>query len=285
MMFWKVLGAEHVKLFKRNILWIEMGLLALSVAALYLVAFAVLLGGSSGVMAPEAIESGLTWPTGLTGALSFAAGPNLGGLLMIVLVGAAVAQEYTWGTMQLWLTRGIPRPLLMAVKFAALLLPAALLVLTALFTGGLISGAFSLHFLGSIPFNQVAWGQLAWSVLVFVYSLLPYAALTFFLAVASRSTVVSIGGGLAYALLLEGIGLQLIGALGGIWGEIGRYLPGGLARGMLQLNSGMRVEIDGEAVEAIQFLDSGTAAIGIALYVIVFVIGAILIFRRQDLSA
>jgi ABC-type transport system involved in multi-copper enzyme maturation permease subunit len=203
---------------------------------------------------------------------------------MIVLVGAVVAQEYTWGTLQLWLSRGIPRPLLMVAKFAALLLPASLIVLTALVTGGLISGAISLHFLGSIPFSQVEWGQLGWSILVYTYSLLPYAALTFFLAVASRSTVVSIGGGLAYALLLEGIGLQLIGALGGIWGEIGRYLPGGLARGMLSLNSGIIVEVGGEAVERIQFLNPTAAAIGIALYVLIFVTGAILVFRRQDLN-
>ncbi len=283
-MFWKVLRAEQVKLFKRNILLIEMGLLALAVSALYLTGFAILLGGSSGELPPELIENGLTWPAGLTGALSFAAGPNLGGILMIVLVGAAVAQEYTWGTLQLWLSRGIPRPLFMGAKFASLLLPAVLIVLTALFTGGLISGAFSLHFLGSIPFSQVEWGQLGWSILVYTYSLLPYTALTFFLAVASRSTVVSIGGGLAYALLLEGIGLQLIGALGGIWGEIGRYMPGGLARGMLSLNSGITVEVGGEAVERIQFLSPGAAAVGIALYVLIFVAGAILVFRRQDLN-
>jgi ABC-type transport system involved in multi-copper enzyme maturation permease subunit len=283
-MFWKVLSAEQVKLFKRNILWIEMGLLALAVAALYLTGFAILLGGSSGELPPELIENGLTWPAGLTGALSFAAGPNLGGILMIVLVGAAVAQEYTWGTLQLWLSRGIPRPLFMGAKFASLLLPAALIVLTALFTGGLISGAFSLHFLGSIPFTQVEWGQLGWSILVYTYSLLPYAALTFFLAVASRSTVVSIGGGLAYALLLEGIGLQLIGTLGGIWGEIGRFMPGGLARGMLSLNSGITVEVGGEAVESIEYLNPGTAAIAIAIYILIFVTGAILVFRRQDLN-
>ncbi len=283
-MFWKVLSAEQVKLFKRNILWIEMGLLALAVAALYLTGFAILMAGSSGELPPEVIENGLTWPAGLTGALSFAAGPNLGGILMIVLVGAVVAQEYTWGTLQLWLSRGIPRPLFMGVKFASLLLPAALSVLTALFTGGLISGAFSLHFLGTIPFSQVEWGQLGWSILVYTYSLLPYAALTFFLAVASRSTVVSIGGGLAYALLLEGIGLQLIGALGGIWGEIGRYMPGGLARGMLSLNSGITVEVGGEAVERIQFLNPAAAAVGIALYILIFVTGAILVFRRQDLN-
>lgn len=283
-MFWQVVNAEQSKIFKRRILWIELGLLALAMTILYVVAYTVVSGGSSGQVPPEAIEGSLTWPDGLKGALSFAAGPNLGGILMIVLVGAVVAQEYTWGTLQLWLSRGIPRPLFLSAKFLALLLPAFLIVLVALSVGGVLSAVFSLYFLGGLPFSQVAWGELGWNVLVFTYSLLPYAALTFFLAVASRSAVVSIGGGLTYALLLEGIVLQLIGTLGGVWGEIGRYVPGGLARGMLALDSGINVQVGGESVERIQFLEPTTAAIGIALYILIFVGASLLIFRRQDLN-
>ena len=284
-MFWQMVNAEHTKIFKRSILWIELALLALVVTALYIVLYTILLEGSSGEMSPEAIEGSLTWPTGLTGALSFAAGPNLGGLLMIVLVGAFVAQEYTWGTLQLWLSRGIPRQLFLSAKFFALLLPAMLIVLTPLLAGGLISAAFSLHFLGGIPFEQVAWGQLGLKALLFAYSLLPYAALTFFLAVAGRSTVLSIGGGLAYALLIEGIAVQLIGAFGGIWGEMGRYLPGGLARGLLSINSGITVEVNDSSIAAVQYLEPGPAALGIALYILLFVTASLLIFQRQDLSA
>ena len=283
-MIWQVVNAEQTKIFKRKILWIELGLLALAMTLLYVVAFSVIASDSSGQVPPEAIEGSLTWPAGLTSGLSFAAGPNLGGILMILLVGAVVAQEYTWGTLQLWLSRGISRPLFLGAKFVALLLPAFFIVLTALLVGGTISAAFSLYFLGGIPFAQVAWGELGWSVLVFTYSLLPYAALTFFLAVASRSTVVSIGGGLAYALLLEGIILQLIGTLGGVWGQIGRYVPGGLARGMLAIDSGINVQVGEASIERIQFLEPGMAALGIALYILVFVLASLLIFRRQDLN-
>ena len=283
-MIWQVVNAEQTKIFKRKILWIELGLLALAMTLLYVVAFSVIASDSSGQVPPEAIEGSLTWPAGLTSGLSFAAGPNLGGILMILLVGAVVAQEYTWGTLQLWLSRGISRPLFLSAKFVALLLPAFFIVLTALLVGGTISAAFSLYYLGGIPFAQVAWGELGWSVLVFTYSLLPYAALTFFLAVASRSTVVSIGGGLAYALLLEGIILQLIGTLGGVWGQIGLYVPGGLARGMLAIDSGITVQVGDAPVERIQFLDPGIAALIIALYILVFVFASLLIFRRQDLN-
>jgi ABC-type transport system involved in multi-copper enzyme maturation permease subunit len=283
-MYRQMVKIEQMKVFKRAIFRIELVLLALAVAALYIIAFVVLSGGSTGQMPPQSLEDSLTWPTGLTGALSVAAGPNLGGILMIVLVGALVAQEYTWSTLQLWLSRGVPRPVFLGAKFASLLVPAILLVLTALLVGGLISAVFSVHLLGELPFDQVDWGQLAREALQICYSLLPYAALTFFLAVISRSTVVSIGGGLAYTLLFEGIFLQLIGSLGGILGDIGRYLPGGLARGLLATDAGITVEIGDGSAAAMTYLEPGIAAIGIALYVLAFFSLSWLIFRRQDLT-
>ena len=282
-MFWKMVNIEHSKIFKRAILWVELALLALIVIAIYGIMFAVLKGDSVG--ADIGIEQYLTWPDSLMASLSFSAGPNLGGLLIIVLVGALVAQEYTWGTLQMWISRGVPRPIFLGAKFAAVLLPALLIVLTPLVIGGLMSAVFSLILLDGIPFAQVSWGQLGLDTILYTYSLLPYAALAFLLAVASRSTVVAIGGGLAYVLLLEGIALQLIGSvLGGIWAQIGTYLPGGLARGLLALNSGLKVEVgDGPALVT-PFLEPGPAALGIGLYVVLFVVVAILIFRRQDLN-
>ncbi len=283
-MFRQMVKIEQMKVFKRTIFRIELALMALAVAALYIIAFVVLTGGSAGQMPPQSLEESLTWPTGLTGSIGIAAGPNLGGILMIVLVGALVAQEYTWSTLQLWLSRGIPRSVFLGAKFASLLVPAILLVLTALLVGGLISAVISVHLLGALPFDQVDWGQLGREALVICYSLLPYAAMTFFLAVMSRSSVVSIGGGLAYTLLFEGIALQLIGSLGGILGEIGRYLPGGLARGLLATDAGISVEIGDAPAAVVTYFEPGIAAIGIALYVLVFISLSWLIFRRQDLT-
>lgn len=282
-MFWQMVNVEHSKIFKRAILWTELALLALIVIAVNGIAFTVLKGGSSG--ADSGIEQFLTWPEALIASLSVSAGPNLGGLMIIVLVGALMAQEYTWGTLQMWISRGIPRPLFLGAKFTAILLPALLLVLTPLIVGALVSAVFSLILLGGIPFAQVTWGQLGLDTILYTYSLLPYAGLAFLLAVASRSTVVSIGGGLAYVLLIEGIALQLIGSvLGGIWAQIGTYLPGGLAKGLLSLNSGLTVEVGDSPGLVTPFLEPGPAAVGIGLYIVLFVVVSILIFRRQDLN-
>jgi hypothetical protein len=114
--------------------------------------------------------------------------------------------------------------------------------------------------------------------------LLPYAGLAFFLAVATRSTMITVGGGLAYTLLLEGIVVQLLTFAGGGWAEIGKYVPAGLAQGMLILDRNATMTIDGQAAPPVQYLEPGAAAIGVAIYTVVFIALSILIFRRQDLG-
>ena len=285
-MFRQMTIIEHNKIFKRAILWAELALLALGIAVIYTALFVILQNGESGqALPPEElaqVEQILTWPMGLVNTLDFAAGSNLGGLLVIVLVGALTAQEYTWRTLQLWLSRGIPRPMFLGSKFVAFLLPALLIVLTPLLVGGAITAIFSQHLNGAIPFDQVAWAELGWGILLTTYTLLPYAALTFFLAVASRSTIVAIGGGLTFVLVLEGLAMQMLGMAGGMWTKIGQYMPSGLSRSLLETNSGIVVDL-GTPI-ARHFVEPGTAAIGIACYVLTLVGLAILIFRRQDLG-
>jgi ABC-2 type transport system permease protein len=282
-MFWNMLVIEQQKLFKRTLVWVELGLMGLGVAALNLLFFAITRLESSGAMSGQMAET-LVWPAGLLQSVGLAAGPGLGGILIVVLVGAVTAQEYTWRALQLWLSRGVPRSTFLAAKFLALLLPILLLVLTPLLVGGLVTAVFSQLLLGEIPFNAVAWDDLALTTLATAFSLLPYAGLAFLLAVATRSTIATVGGGLAYVLLLEGITVQLLTFAGGAWAEIGRYLPAGLAQGMLQVGVSASVEVGGQAAPSIQYLEPGAAAIGVALYSLAFIGLSIALFRRQDLG-
>jgi ABC-type transport system involved in multi-copper enzyme maturation permease subunit len=288
-MFWQMINVEQSKITRRTMLWVELALLAIGIVVLHLALYgAIQAGESSSEGMPEELveqmEQSLVWPAGLGSALDFAAGPNLGGIMIIVLVGAVVAQEYTWRTLQLWLSQGVPRPLFLAAKFIALLLPVLMIVLVALLFGGLVTALLSQLITGSIAFAEVEWGRVLINTLGTAYTLLPYAGLAFFLAVLSRSTIVAIGGGLAYNLLLEGIAVELLGFVGGVWAEIGQYLPAGLGRGLLATNSGLTVEIGGQVAPAVPLLDPLPAAIGIALYTLVFLGLSILIFRRQDLG-
>ena len=282
-MFWNMLIIENQKLFKRAIIWVELAIIAIGMVAINLLFFAITrIQGDDPMVA--ALEETLIWPMGLTQSVGFAAGPSLGGILIVVLVGAMMAQEYTWRTLQLWLSRGVPRGLFLTTKFLAVLPATLLLVITPLLVGGAVTAVFSQIILGEIPFSAVVWGDLFALTLATAYTLLPYAGIAFFLAVATRSTMITVGGGLAYTLLLEGIVVQLLTFAGGGWAEIGKYVPAGLAQGLLQIGTTANVEVGGQMAPTIQYLEPAAAAVGITIYTIMLVALSIFIFRRQDLG-
>ena len=282
-MFWNMLIIENQKLFKRAIIWVELAIIAVGMVAINLLFFAITRMQSGDPMM-AGLEETLVWPMGLTQSIGFAAGPSLGGILIVILVGAITAQEYTWRTLQLWLSRGVPRSLFLTTKFLAVLPAALLLVITPLLFGGAITAVFSQIILGEIPFSAVEWGEVALMTLATAYTLLPYAGLAFLLAVATRSTMITVGGGLAYTLLLEGIVVQLLTFAGGSWAEIGKYVPAGLAQGLMNSAASASVEVGGQMAPTVQYLEPGAAIVGIAIYTVAFVALSILIFRRQDLG-
>ncbi len=288
-MFWNILSNEHTKILRRAMFWIELALLALLVAGLYACLYAVFqlkLSDTGGqAMPPEAVaqlKESLVWPTALLNALGFAGGTGLGNLLVIVLVGAVTAQEYTWRTMPLWLSHGVSRTALLGAKFGALLLPTLLIVCTPLVASGALTALFSWQLDGSLHLNQLNPGHLALSTLRTALTLLPYAALAFLLAVATRSTVAAVGGGVAYALIIEGLLSQILALVGGGAAQVVHYLPNGLSAALLTLNqanmtAGLKVSASGISPEV--------AALGLVLYTLLFCSLAVVIFRRQDLTA
>jgi ABC-type transport system involved in multi-copper enzyme maturation permease subunit len=286
-MFWNLFRIEQTKLLKRAMLWIEIGLLALLVVVFQLMLFVALRSTPASAQFPEEVRAQLqemvTWPLGLNTVLSFAGGNSLGGLLLVVLVGAITGQEYTWRTLHLWLSHGASRAGLLAAKFVALLLPMALIVLTPVLVGGLLTAYFTVTLNGALNPADVDFGQLALDIARTAYTLLPYAALAFLLAVVTRSTVAAIGGSLAYSMLIEGILMQILQFISGTIAKITIYLPAGLAVGVMGGPAG-QVSVNGQTAASLVYLDPGPAALGIALYTILFVGLAMWAFRRQDLT-
>lgn len=114
-------------------------------------------------------------------------------------------------------------------------------------------------------------------------TILPYIGLTFLVAVLTRSTAAAIAAGLAYALVVENILVQLLGLAGGIWAEVARYAPGSLAAALMQTNLRL-VEIDmGTGVNA-GLPGPWAAAGGITLYTMAFLGLSLWAFRRQNLT-
>ncbi len=285
-MFWQMLSMEQKKLNHRKILWLELALAAAAAVFIPLMIYLASQSTNSNVVitADGPIEEMITWPGALIIGIDMLSGSGLGGLFIVVLVGALTAQEYGWRTMQLWLSNGISRPALLLAKFTAVLLPALLLVLVAFAGGALVTGLITQNLLGSLPLAEVAWGQALLSIGRTAYTLLPYAALTLLLAVASRSTVVAVGGGLAYTMLIEGAARQVLSFIGGIWGNVAQYLPGSLSNSLTALNRVSPVAGSSLISAVPNEVSAGTAVLGIALYTLLFVGLALFAFRRQDLG-
>jgi len=284
-MFWQVLTIEHTKITRRSMFRVLLILIALIVLIIQLVLFGTHENGINGLAIPEEERLGLaeavTWPGALVNILTYISGNAFGGLFFVILVGALTASEYTWRTMQLWLIRGISRPLLIVAKFTALLLPAMLLVMVAFLIGGSITALTSIHINDTLNLNQLDYAQMALSILRTVYSLLPYGALTFFLAMVSRSSVVAISGGLSYVLLLESLLIQLLGLLGEPVRAVVRFLPNRLSENILAANQ-LALGVEWSATSGL--LDPWAAALGIACWTLLFLGLSQWIFTKQDLG-
>jgi ABC-type transport system involved in multi-copper enzyme maturation permease subunit len=278
---------EMTKVFRRRMTWVLIGTQALLVAGVYLLIYAV----GQDALSDPAVSSGtveevhgmLCWPGAFSSLLGLTGGAGLGGLMLVVLVGAMTAQEYTWRTTHLWLSRGLPRSAFLLAKYATLVFAALLVVLTAVLVATPLTAWFTQQLTGSLSLADLNLAEMGLSVLRTAYTILPYISLTFLVAILTRSTAAAIGAGMAYALLLENILVQLLGLAGGIWASVARYAPGSLAAALMQTNQRL-VEIDlGSGLNA-GLPGPWAAAGGIALYALAFLGLALWAFRRQNLT-
>jgi ABC-type transport system involved in multi-copper enzyme maturation permease subunit len=284
-MFWNILANENTKILKRRLFWVEIVLVALIVLGILLALYITVETNRNGTGLPSEerlmLLETITWPEALVNVLRLAGWDGFGPLFLIILVGAVTAQEYTWRTLHLWLARGVPRPLLVVAKLTALLLAALLIVLTALGTGSAVTAIISSQINGSLHLEQLDLPHLFFSILRTTFTLLPYGSLAFLLAVASRSAVVAISGGLAYTLLLESLIMQVIGLLGERLSQIVNYLPGSLANNLLTLNNATLAT--GSSTD-LGLITPFLASIGIGVWTLLFLDLSLWIFQRQDLA-
>jgi len=281
-MFWDILWIENQKNLKRKLLWVELILLIVFVVFVFSFLYITLKGTPEGVTITDAdmtkIPQLISWPGSLAFSLRFAAGSKL---LLIIFVGAVTASEYVWRTYQMWLSRGVPRTLLLGTKFISLCLPILLVVIGALIAGGLISAIFSLSINGDLYLEQINFWRLGLDVFRTAYTLLPYVGFTFLLAVATRSAVAAIGICTAYGLIVESLLSQTLLMLPGRFGQIAQYLPANLMQSVL--NSGWTPPALADEIMP-GLLAPIPAIAAIAVWTLTFVVLAIQIFQRQDFA-
>ena len=278
-MFWNMYRIEQTKLFKSKLLWIELALIAMLASTIIIGGFLVM---KTVELPPEAVsmfEEILLWPQSLTYMMGVVAGNQFGSLVMIILVGAFVAREYNWNTMSLWLSNGMPRPLVLGAKFIAIFLASLLVVLTALLVSGVLTLFVTVYTTGAPDLSQISLTQLSLNVLKTACTMLPYSMLTFFLAIRSRSAIAAIGGGVGFALVVEGILVQILSLFGGVAAKIAQFSPKLLAQslspGGVIVNSGM---------PGLPMLNSGLAFVIIIIYTFILFGMSVRAFKRQDLT-
>lgn len=277
--FSRVLRIELQKTLGRRFPWIGVAVLVALMSFFYVVFFLF----RSNI--PASGTRFLYWPDSLIYGLGYASGyaswTSYGTYLLIVLVGVSVGQEYGWRTLQLWLGHGVSRRSVLTAKMLLSLGLAVGIVFLCVLVVAAISAVFSLVVHGGVAFASVDPGQLAAGVARTVFSMLPYAALTFLLAVATRSTLVAIGGSIAFVAVLETALLQILPHLGGALDRIVQFLPAGLSSALNAPNAAIA---GASAVTTASQPTPLQAAVGIAIYAVVLSGLAFIVFERQDLT-
>ena len=277
-MFLNILHMESDKLLRRRMLWIGLCITLIPGLIFFFVSFYA----GRQVVSPTF----LIWPGGIASMLAwangFAGGTGYAVYLLAIVLGLVTAQEYSWRTMQLWLSNGVPRSLLLIAKFMMALVVTLLVSFVFFLVGTILSFifAYQLHGGASVQFGDVALALL--STLRTAYGMFPYVALGFLLIVVLRSPA-AIGGVPLFMLAVELPLSFLLPALGSNFAHAAQYLPLGLAQTMSVQNYSA-LHLPAQTLGGGGQADPVVAMLCIASYTLVLFGLALWVFQRQDLA-
>lgn len=163
-MFWNLIKAEQTKIFKRWIVWVILALLAALTLVVNLVQALTLPGDLNTPEAVATIQS-ITWPEALANLPRVGSAAGLGSMLIMILVGVVMGQEYGWRTLHLWLSEGYSRRSLLGAKILLLVFVALLMIVTPLVLGGIHSIFLTEQFKGALNLAEIDLIQVGLSVL------------------------------------------------------------------------------------------------------------------------
>ncbi len=285
-MLWNLYVNENTKLFRRALYWVGLAvLLGMGMAIFGMLFAAVKIPAISKTIPPEQIvmfKGMLAWPASFYAALQLNwSSISLGGLLAFLLVGVVTAQEYPWRTLNLTVGHGTPRARVLAAKLLSVFTALAGWMLFLMLAVGAFTAFTSWQFAEGPDLASMNFGHLGMSMLRQLLALTPYVALTFCLAVATRSAVAAIGVVAGFSLIVEPLIIQVASLMGGALSGVTAYLPMMLSQTLLKANESGAAGMIGAGGG----MTPETAAAAIAVYAGVFLLSAFVIFRRQDLSS
>jgi ABC-type transport system involved in multi-copper enzyme maturation permease subunit len=235
----------------------------------------------------DGIRAFLTFPTSVGVAGGYTG--FVGALLIAILAGTLVGSEYGQGTLRLSLTRGLGRVQVLAGQVIALAVLALGTGIGMLLVGTLSGVTIGPSVGGKIPdltaegVRELVVYGLAVSLQLFVYALF---ALAF--ATLGRSAAAGIGGaiGVLFLELVASPIFQGIGAaLGGDWGSRLQHTPDFFPSNNLSalITRASEAPIRLNRVDPTT-LDLTHAALVVAAFVVVLIVGSYALFRVRDVT-
>jgi len=273
--------AEALKLRKRPAVWV-LGGVWLAVVVLFLYLLPALIFATAAP--PEAVEAGALEgqlsalaPENLVAYLLRFLFPGLGTAVALILGALAAGSEYGWETLRIILSQRSDRLGVISGKLLALCALLLLFVLAAFLVGALSSLAVAL-FSGTSPALPSA-VELLEGLGVGALILVLWAALGFALATLSKSTTLAVGLGLIYAFVIEQV-LSGLSPLSESLRTLVEFLPG---VNTSALSQALVVSAGNPTFEE-DLLNPARSTLVILLYIMVFVLITLLVFRQRDVT-
>lgn len=269
-----MLRSEVFRIVRRKMPWVLMIVLAVVIAAIYLITWGASLSGQFTPAEEADLLDSLAVGSILETGLGISA--MVGTLFTIILASSLAATEYGWGTIRTLLPRGSGRPSFLAAKLVVILAFGILLMgvglLASLGMSAIITAVEGLESgVGSGFVGEAILGLLrGW------FTMLPYAALAFMVSLLAKSSAAGISVGAA-VLFLEGQLLMLVSAAGGFFER--------LPEAFLSENVQTLLTMGGSA-PADEGLPGPWQAVGVlGAYIVVFIAIAFWRFARRDVTS
>ena len=274
-----ILRAESLKTRKRWANWILFAiLLAWIVLLTYLTFYLVVRLSPHSIQGPvpASVLKRRLFPENYVPTVLNAA-ESIGAAIMLIFGALSTASEYGWLTVQTILIQKPTRSAVLGGKLLAIGISTVLVSLAVLAITALAS-----YVVLTIDNSSSAWPS--WEVTLkafgaLVLQLAVWTSLGAFLGIAFRSAAAAIGGGLVYLFVVEALFGNLFRTTP-VVKQILKLLPGVNAGAV---NASFPVTIR-DSTATTQLVGAGRGVVTLLLYLAIFTIGSLLIFRERDVG-
>jgi ABC-2 type transport system permease protein len=282
----RMIGAEFLKLRKRQMTKVLLAVLVTIIAIVNLLLLAI----SKVNLPPEAeamgnIQNLLGLPTAIPFVLALIS--SFGLVLAIILTASSVGNEYNWRTIRTALISSESRFKFLFAKLVSLAVFILIGMVVGVLTGLIMSlittaiGGYTFDF--SFLTGSYLWTQFLQFWRTF-YIIMPFALLGFLMAIVGRSAMPGISTGIG-VVFLESIITTFMSLAGGWIAKVPDYLLSANVTAITAINDlprGFRMGMGGSTSDALPSVPHAFIILGI--YSLIFLVLGFYVFRKRDVT-